>query len=95
LSNSDFELRQSDTASSPRLEKEQNLARAVYLLCQQATPAKLRQRNLWAKASISAVRYCNILPANFLFFQAGEAMENIGRPEAAIIRCPESFADDS
>jgi intraflagellar transport protein 172 len=71
--------------ASPGFIKLQAFTRAVHLLCQQATLVQLNQAELWSKACIAAVRYCDILPADFLFFKAGESLEKAGRPESAII----------
>jgi intraflagellar transport protein 172 len=80
-----FKVVRSSTPASPGFGRLQALTRAVHLLCQQATLAKFGQAELWSRACVAAVRYCDVLPADFLFFKAGESLEKTGHPESAII----------
>jgi len=63
----------------------QNFTRAVHLLCQQASCVKYGLTVQGAKASLSLVRYCDVIPADFVFFKAGEAMESEGNADAAVL----------
>jgi hypothetical protein len=80
-----FKVLRHYTTTSPGFLKLQNLARAVHLLCQQAALAQFGLADLAARASVAAVRYCDVLPADFLFYKAGAVMEKSGHPESAIV----------
>jgi intraflagellar transport protein 172 len=80
-----FKILRNYAPTSPGFLKLQNLARAVHLLCQQAALAQFGLADLAARASVAAVRYCDVLPADFLFYKAGTVMEKSGHPESAIV----------
>lgn len=63
----------------------QNLTRAVHLLCQQESCSKYGLIEQAARASLSILRYCNVLPADFLFYKAGAIMEKLGKFESALV----------
>ena len=63
----------------------QNFTRAVHLLCQQSTLLQLGLTDLATRASMAIVRYSDVLPADFLFYKAGELLKNQGRNEAAVV----------
>jgi intraflagellar transport protein 172 len=66
----------------PRLR---NFTRAIHLLCQQATCTRSSLTDLALKASIAVCRYSDLLPADFLFYHAGEVCKLAGKPEAALV----------
>lgn len=63
----------------------QNFTRAVHLLCQQSTLLKLNMDELATKASMAILRYTDVLPADFLFYKAGDLLKKQGRPESAMV----------
>ncbi|OHT17436.1 selective LIM binding factor [Tritrichomonas foetus] len=63
----------------------QRFTRAVHLLCQISELSKYNLTELAARAAQAVLRYCDVLPADFLFFKAGDYLKQLKRPEAAII----------
>jgi intraflagellar transport protein 172 len=62
-----------------------NFTRAVHLLCQQATCTRYGLPDLALRASIAVLRYSDLIPADFLFYHAGELCKLSGKPEAALV----------
>jgi intraflagellar transport protein 172 len=62
-----------------------NFTRAVQLLCQQATCTRFGLLDLALRASISVLRYSDLIPADFLFYHAGELCRLAGKPEFALV----------
>lgn len=70
-----FKVLRNSTNAAPGFLKLQNFTRAVHLLCQQATCQRLGLPEQEKKSSIAAVRYCDVIPADFLFYKAGSVLE--------------------
>lgn len=66
-------------------QKLTNMTRAVHLLCMRATLSQLGLNDLAAKAAVSILRYCDIVPADYLFYKAGELMEKENNLDAALV----------
>jgi intraflagellar transport protein 172 len=62
-----------------------NFTRAVHLLCQQAICTRSGLSELALRASISVLRYSDLIPADFLFFHAGEVCRLAGKLEWALV----------
>jgi intraflagellar transport protein 172 len=62
-----------------------NFTRAVHLLCQQAICTKYGLFDLALRASIAVLRYSDLLPADFVFYHAGELYKLAGKTEAALV----------
>jgi intraflagellar transport protein 172 len=62
-----------------------NFTRAIHLLCQQATCTRSGLADLALRASIAVLRYSDLIPADFLFYHAGELCKLAGKPEAALV----------
>jgi len=80
-----FKVLRNSTTQSPGFVKLQNLTRAVHLLCQQSQCMKYGLTELAARASLSALRYCDVIPADFLFYKAGDIMEKQGNEDTALV----------
>jgi intraflagellar transport protein 172 len=65
--------------------KLRNFTRAVHLLCQQAICTRSGLPDLALRASIAVLRYSNLVPADFLFYHAGELCKLARKPEAALV----------
>ncbi|OHT11766.1 selective LIM binding factor [Tritrichomonas foetus] len=65
--------------------KLENFTRAVHLLCQQSSCAKYGLFEQAKRASIAAVRYCDVVPADFLFYKAGLILEQAGIEDQAVV----------
>jgi len=68
----------------PGFDKLESLTRAVHLLCQQVTLSKFGLVEQAQKAAMAALRYCDIIPSDYLFYQAGNLMEKASKPENAL-----------
>lgn len=62
----------------------QRFTRGVHLLCQRAACLKYGLTEQAARAALSNLRYCDVIPADFVFCKAGEIMEKLGKTETAI-----------
>ncbi|EAX94453.1 selective LIM binding factor, putative [Trichomonas vaginalis G3] len=62
-----------------------NMTRAVHLLCMRNTLMQLGMSDLASKASVSILRYSDIVPADYLFYKAGESMEKENNLDAALV----------
>lgn len=80
-----FKVLKNSTPNSPDFFKLQNFTRAVHLLCQMSMCDKLGLSEIGKKVAISAVRYCDIIPSDFLFYKAGLTLERNGLDEQAIV----------
>ena len=80
-----FKIASAATPNDPSYRKLINLTRGVHLLCQRVNLEKLGLQNLAAKAAVAVLRYCDIIPADYLFYKAGEVMEKQGELEAALV----------
>lgn len=61
-----------------------NITRAVHLLCQHVTLNKLNLTEMAARASVAVLRFGDVIPADWIYFKAGEQMEKRGNEEAAL-----------
>ena len=80
-----FKIAQSANKSDPTYKKLINITRAVHLLCQRVNLDKLGLPDLAAKAAVAVLRYCDIIPADYLFYKAGEVMEKQNNLSAALV----------
>jgi intraflagellar transport protein 172 len=67
------------------VDKLRHFARGVHLMCQFATLMKCGLKELAMKAAIAACRYSDVLPTDFLFWQAGDICESLGKLENAMV----------
>jgi len=63
----------------------ESITRGIHLICQQHKLEELGLIELSGRASIGVLRYSNILPADYLFYKAGEMMEKLGKESAAMV----------
>ena len=64
------------------------LCQAVHLLCLLSSIEQSSDGNLFeyaAKCSVSLLRYCDILPCDYLFYKAGTMMQKMKRNEEALL----------
>ncbi|OHT12234.1 selective LIM binding factor [Tritrichomonas foetus] len=80
-----FKVLRNSQPNAPGFQKLQNFTRAVHLICQQATCAQYGLIEQSAKAAVAAVRYCDVIPADFLFFKAGQMLQQVRNDPAAIV----------
>ncbi|EAY11272.1 selective LIM binding factor, putative [Trichomonas vaginalis G3] len=80
-----FKIAKAASPQSQSYQKLINMTRAVHLLCQAQTLNQLGLDDLEAKAYVAALRYCDIVPADHLFYKAGRLMEKQNNLEAALI----------
>ena len=80
-----FKVLKNSSPNSPDYFKLQNFTRAVHLLCQYSTCMQVGLFEQAAKSAIAAVRYCDVIPSDFLFFKAGQMLQQIHKDSAAIV----------
>jgi hypothetical protein len=62
-----------------------HFTRAVHLLCQQAIYTRSGLPDLAVRASTAVLKRNDLLPADFLFYHAGEPCRLTGKPEATLV----------
>ena len=80
-----FKILRNSQNTAPGFLQLQNFTRAVHLLCQQASCTKYGLHDQALRASIALVRYCNVIPADFVFYKAGDILEKSGVEDQAIV----------
>ena len=69
----------------PGFQQLQRFTRAVHLLCMISDLTKYNLVDQSARASQAILRYCDVLPADFLFYKAGEILKQQSKLANSII----------
>ncbi|KAH0792949.1 selective LIM binding factor [Histomonas meleagridis] len=80
-----FKILNNYSANNSNYNKLKHFTYAIHLLCQQDTCQKYQLNQIYSNVVLSLLRYCDVLPADFLFFKAGNTMERQNNLEAALV----------
>jgi hypothetical protein len=78
-----FQVLKTFNESSQALEELQRFTYAIHLLCQNFTLKRYGKIDLILKSSLAFLRYCNLIPSDYLFYQAGHVFDQLNMPENA------------